>query len=79
MRLQGVDIYFLLYFRSSIEGSYSQEVDQMRKRYTKEDKQCIKRFTEARNFSLKSERSPQKNLSTDSELFKKDIRGEHNI
>ena len=71
-------MYFLFYYRTSIEGSYHQQVDQIRKQYTEEDKQCIESFLEARNFSLKSEKTAKKTLSTYSEVFKgEDICGEY--
>ena len=47
-------LYYNIHFRTSIESSYSHEVDQLRKQYTQEDKELIKKFLEARNSSLKS-------------------------
>ena len=59
----------MFYFRTSIEGSHSHEVDQIRKHYTEEDKLCIERYLETRNFSLKSERTAQKTLLTGTKEF----------
>ena len=66
----------MFYFRTSIEGSYSHEVDHIRKHYNEEDKQCIENFLKAREFSLISERIAQKTLLMDTKKVEgEDIRG----
>ena len=67
-------LHILFHFRTSIESSYSHEVDQIRKQYSKEDKKCIENFIEARNFSLKSEKTSQKTSLTDFKMI--EVEGE---
>ena len=48
--------YNSTYFRTNIESTHGHEVEQLRKQYTLEDKEFIKKFLEAKkNFNLKSE------------------------
>ena len=43
------------YFRANVESSYGPQVVQRRMQYTQKDKELIKKFVEARSYSLKSE------------------------
>ena len=47
-------------------------MDQIRKQYTQEDKELIKKYLESRNFSQKSEKTAHKTLLTVSEVFKEE-------
>ena len=61
--------------RANIERAYGHEVDQLKKLYTQEDRELIKKFMEAKaSFSPNSE-----NFGLTSELEVKDIFGKHNL
>ena len=71
-------IIYLIYFRTTIESSYGQQVAQLREQYTQEDKELIKEVLGVRSLTSSSQESespalPQKIMIEELEesLFRK--------
>ena len=50
-------IIYLIYFRTTIESSYGQQVAQLREQYTQEDKELIKEVLGAKSATSSSQES----------------------